>query len=114
MEDNDVMKSMVVLVTSSRMKSPICKWELFESQKLVNLILVYFKDINPFHFLDSCDMMGAEILIILEDSNIISQEQIFNYIKDGITEKNIKLLIKLLKKDFFSPIIYTTEVSCYN
>ena len=110
--NNNVMKSMVYLVTCSRIKNPTCKWEIFESQKLVNLILVYFKDvINPFHFLESCDMMGGEILIMLEESNIITQDKIFNYIKDEITEKNIKLLIKLLKKNFFSPKVYTTEVS---
>jgi len=112
MSDDNIL---VTLVKASKNKSSVLskldKWDGYERRKLVLLILVATKKsvTESFEFLNSCNMLTHEMLLILEESELCSQQDIFDHINSSVD--NFKLFVELIKVDFFSPLHYMNEVS---
>jgi hypothetical protein len=79
-------------------------WDKDERYKLMTLILKSNRTIDPFKFLDKCNIMIPEMLLLLEDVKVITQEQIFDYVANTYVDENkFEFFLKLIKKSFFSP-----------
>jgi len=79
-------------------------WDEDERYKLMTLILKSNQTLDPFKFLDKCNMMIPEMLLRLEDVKVIEQEHIFDYVANTYDDsKKVEFFLKLIKKSFFSP-----------